>query len=213
MHYGIYQSYGDEPMRILSEDGGIKIKVYGKSNPDTSQHSQVEILPNGINISQVRSFEVKDSHTGAIYFSTNLPKFGLLSGVDRIHVKIAQTHRITSPVNESLDISSDDQISLHGAEGIKIDSKEIIWSASNNILLKSHNGSIILDIRNGISIDTDNIPVVPMHVQNPTEEGQFKICICMPQGKVFKVLIRAGANQRSVSCAHISRTPKNNPCL
>lgn len=200
-------------MKLSSEDGGIKINVYGKSNPNTSQCSQFEILPNGTSVSHVRSFKVKDSRTGATYFSTDLPKFGLLSGIDTVHVKIAQTHRITSPVNESLSINSDERISLHGAEGIKIDSKEIIWSASNDLTFKSHNGSIILDTNNGINIDTDNIPVVPMHVQNPNEEGQFKVCVCMPQGKLFKVLVRAGTNQRSVNCARISRTPENDPCL
>ncbi|KAF7401143.1 hypothetical protein HZH68_006963 [Vespula germanica] len=208
---GICQSYGDEPMEILSENG-IIVDVNGKLNVGT-YHSHFALLPNGTSISQVRSFEIKDFRTGGIYFSTDFPKFGLPSGVDRIDVKITQTHRITSPVNESLGISSDDRISLHGAEGIKMESKDIIWSASNDVLLKSLNGSIIFDAENGVSIDIDNIPVAPLFVQNPTDQEQFKVCICMPQGKLFKVPVRAGANLRSTNCARISRTPENDPCL
>ncbi|XP_047350529.1 uncharacterized protein LOC124949483 [Vespa velutina] len=210
---GVCQSYGDEPMEISSDDGGIRIDVNDKLNPETSQRSQVEILPNGTSISQVRSFEIKDFRTGAIYFTTDYPKFGLPSGVDRIDVKIAQTHRITSPVNESLEINSDDRISLHGAEGIKMESKDIFWNASNDVLLKSLNGSIIFDMKNGVIIDINNIPVVPMFIQNPTDQEQFKVCICMPQGKLFKVPVRAGTNLRSANCARISRTPENDPCL
>ncbi|KAL2712516.1 Beta-sarcoglycan [Vespula squamosa] len=210
---GICQSYGDEPMEITSDEAGITIIVNNKLNSETFQHSYFEILPNGTSISQVRLFEIKDFRTGAIYFSTDFPKFGLPSGVDRIDVKIAQTHRITSPVNESLGISSDDRISLHGAEGIKMESKDIVWSASNDVLLKSLNGSIIFDTKNGISIDIDNIPVAPMFVENPTDQEQYKVCVCMPQGKLFKVPVRAGANLRSANCARISRTPENDPCL
>ncbi|XP_014612054.1 PREDICTED: uncharacterized protein LOC106791144 [Polistes canadensis] len=209
---GVCQSYGDEPMEISTDDGGIRIDVKGRLDQESSR-SRVELLPNGTSISQVKSFEVKDSRTGAIYFTTDFPNFGLPNGVQKIDVKIAQTHRITSPVNESLTIDSNDRISLHGAEGIKMESKEIVWNASNDVFLKSLNGNIIFDTKNGVIIDMDNIPVAPMFVQNPTDQEQFKVCICMPQGKLFKVPVRVGANVRSVNCARISRTPENDPCL
>ncbi|KAK2583859.1 hypothetical protein KPH14_001135 [Odynerus spinipes] len=209
---GVCQSYGDEPMEIEADEGGIKIDVKGRQSHETSR-SRVEVLPNGTSISQVQSFEVKDSRTGVTYFTTDFPNFGLPSGVEKIDVKIAQTHRITSPVNESLAISSDDRISLHGAEGIKLESKDIVWSASSDVLLKSLNGSIIFDTKNGVIIDVDNIPVAPMFLPNPTNQEQFKVCVCMPQGKLFKVPVRAGANVRSTNCARISRTPENDPCL
>ncbi|XP_015178501.1 PREDICTED: uncharacterized protein LOC107067467 isoform X2 [Polistes dominula] len=185
---GVCQSYGDEPMEISTDNGGIRIDVKGKLDHESSR-SRVELLSN------------------------DFPNFGLPNGIQKIDVKIAQTHRITSPVNESLTIDSNDRISLHGAEGIKMESKEIVWNASNDVFLKSLNGNIIFDTKNGVIIDMDNIPIAPMFVQNPTDQEQFKVCICMPQGKLFKVPVRIGANVRSVNCARISRTPENDPCL
>lgn len=131
----------------------------------------------------------------------------------KIDVKIAETHRITSPVNESLTVNSDEQISMRGAEGTTMESKDIVWSADTDILLKSVNGSIVFDGKDGVSIDVENIPVAPIFLQNPSGHEQYKVCVCMPQGKLFRVLVRTGASTRSVNCARISRTPENDRSL
>lgn len=212
MQSGVCQSYGDEPMEISGDEAGVQIGVNNQQSYDET-HAKMMILSNGTTISKIESFEVKDLRTGIIYFTTDFPNFGLPVGVEKIDVKIAETHRITSPVNESLIVNSDDQISMQGAEGASIESKNIIWSADTDISLKSINGSIILDAKDGVSIDTENIPITPLFLQNPSGYEQYKVCICMPQGKLFKVPIHAGANSRSINCAHINRTPENDPCL
>ncbi|XP_017799281.1 PREDICTED: uncharacterized protein LOC108580123 [Habropoda laboriosa] len=209
---GVCQSYGDESMEIAGDEAGVQIDVNSHRLHDETR-AKVMILPNGTTMSKIESFEIKDPKTGTIYFTTDFPNFGLPAGVKKIDVKIAETHRITSPVNESLTVNSDDQISMQGAEGASMESKDIVWSANTDIFLKSINGSIVLDAEDGVSINIKNIPVAPMFLQNPTGHEQYKVCICMPQGKLFKVPVRTGASSRSVNCARISRTPENDPCL
>ncbi|XP_043247839.1 uncharacterized protein LOC122394779 [Colletes gigas] len=208
---GVCQSYGDEPMEISGDEAGVQIDVNGRRSYEETL-AKVTVLPNGTTMSRVESFEIKDPRTGITYFTTNFPNFGLPAGVQKIDVKIAETYRITSPVNESLTVNSDDQISIHGAEGATMESKDIVWSADTDIFLKSANGSIVLDAKDGVSIDVENIPVAPMFLQNPTSHEQYKVCICMPQGKLFKVPVRTGTNSRSINCARVNRTPENDPC-
>ncbi|CAL7937995.1 unnamed protein product [Xylocopa violacea] len=209
---GVCQSYGDESMEISGDEAGVQIDVNDYRLHDETR-AKVTVLSNGTTMSEVESFEVKDLKTGNVFFTTDFPNFGLPAGVERIDVKIAETHRITSPVNESLTINSDDQISMQGAEGTSMESKDIVWSADTDIFLKSVNGSIMLDAKDGVSIDIENIPVTPIFLQNPTGHEQYKVCICMPQGKLFTVPVRTGVSGRSVNCARISRTPENDPCL
>lgn len=201
-------------MEISGNEAGVQIRVnVNNYRTDDETLAKVTILSNGTTMSKVESFEVKDPRTGTIYFTTDFPNFGLPAGVKKIDVKIAETHRITSPVNESLTVNSDDQISMQGAEGASMESKDIVWSADTDIFLRSVNGSIILDAKDGVSIDVENIPVAPLFLQNPSGHEQYKVCICMPQGKLFKVAVRAGVSSRSVNCARINRTPENDPCL
>ncbi|XP_018313525.1 uncharacterized protein Scgbeta isoform X2 [Mycetomoellerius zeteki] len=212
---GICQSYGDEPMEISGDEAGVHVDVKSRGHThEAYPHSKLGVLPNGTTMSQVESFEVKDPRTGTIYFTTDFPNFGLPNGVETIDVRIAETHRITSPVNESLAIKSDNEVSLHGAEGVHIESKDIVWSADLDIFLKSVNGSVVLDAKDGIFIDVEDIPVAPMFLQSPTTSyEQYKVCVCMPQGKLFKIPVRPGASSRMVNCARVVRTPENDPCL
>lgn len=213
---GICQSYGDEPMEISGDEAGVRVDIKSRGRVhEAHPHSKLGVLPNGTTMSQVESFEVKDPRTGAIYFTTDFPNFGLPNGVKTIDVRIAETHRITSPVNMSLEIKSENEVSMHGAEGVRMESKEIVWSADKDVFLKSVNGSVVLDAKDGISIDVENIPVAPMFLQSPaaSHEQQYKVCVCMPQGKLFKVPVRPGTSSRTVNCARVVRTPQNDPCL
>jgi len=201
-------------MEISGDEAGVHVDVKSRGRVhETHPHSKLSVLPNGTSMSQVESFEVKDPRTGTIYFTTDFPNFGLPNGVKTIDVRIAEAHRITSPVNESLEISSETEISLHGAEGVRMESKDIVWSADRDIFLKSVNGSVVLDAKDGVSIDVKDIPVAPMFLPSPTSHEQYKVCVCMPQGKLFKVPVRPGTSSRMVNCARVARTPENDPCL
>lgn len=39
--------------------------------------------------------------------------------------------------------------------------------------------------------------------------GHFKVCVCMPQGKLFRVAV---PNGQKVSCSHVNVTGDLNPC-
>lgn len=128
---------------------------------------------------------------------------------------MVSTNRIASPIDQNLTIRSDTVANLHGTEGTHMDSKEMIWSADQDIYLKSINGSIILSGKEGVFIDVKNIPIAKSHDENGIPyldaKGQFKVCVCMPQGKLFRLPITSGQVNR-VSCSHINITPKYNPC-
>lgn len=209
---GVCQSYGDESMEVSGDDGGVQINVKNRRVLEQTK-ARIEVQPNGTSMSRIESLEIKDPRTGVPYFTTDFPNFGLPAGVEKIDVKIAETHRIASPVNESLTVNSDDQITMQGAEGASMESKDIVWSADTDIFLRSVNGNIVLDGKDGVSIDVENIPVAPTFLQNPLGHEQYKVCVCMPQGKLFRLPVRSGVSVRAVNCAQISRTPENDPCL
>lgn len=195
-------------MEISGDDGGVQINV--KSLHRDQVRSNVKVLPNGTTVSRVDMFEIKDPQSGSAFFSTNFPNFELPSGVERINVEIAETHRVTSPVNESLVFKSDRQVTVHGTEGVRMEAKEILWAAEQDVFLKSDNGSIILSGKEGVLIDLKRIPVVPAGSRSQSGSSQYKVCVCMPQGKLFRVQVPPGNKQ--VNCAHVSMTPQQNPC-
>ncbi|XP_034937841.1 uncharacterized protein Scgbeta isoform X2 [Chelonus insularis] len=206
---GICQGYGDEPAEWTGDDSGIHLTV--KNRRHDHLHSNFLLFPNGTSVSSVESFDVKDPKSGDIIFSTNFPNFGLPSGVGHINIQQAITHRIVSPMNRSLNIESRKQVDLRGAESLKMDSKEIVWVANNDIRVKS-NQSIILQGK-GIFLDMKKIPIVPgifPGVSGKSNQNlQFKICVCMPEGKLFRIQVPSGKIR--VNCAELS-TYSQNPC-
>lgn len=167
----------------------------------------------GTVVSRVNSFEIKETEDSEAFFFTDFPNFGLPNGVGNLDVRIAQTHRVVAPMNESLRIEAN-KTSIHGGEGATLQAKDIIWSANNDILLNSKNGDVILEAKNGVFIDVKGIPVAPEYSPNKASDmkGQYKLCICMPQGKVFKVPIKSGASAR-INCAKIAINVDYDPCL
>jgi beta-sarcoglycan len=143
-------------------------------------------------------------------FSTEFPNFGLPQGVQKIEARITQTHRIAAPKKSDLSITSDDSVYLHGAEGASLDSKEIIWTAKNDIFLRSRNGDIVIDAKD--SINLPQIPIAPaiLPSQPNNLHDQYKICVCMPEGKLFLVPMHKGITK--LNCAKISRSMKSDPC-
>lgn len=196
-------------MELFGDDAGIQTSVKS-GGPHERIKAKMNVLPNGTSFTQVEYFEVKDPETGENYFSTYYPNFGLPSGVERIVVRLAETHRIVSPVNESLSVKSEKDISLHGVEGTRIEGKDIVMMANGNVTLKSINGSVILEGQNGITVDVTNIPIATA-VPNLKSAAQYKVCACMPQGKLFRIPVES--TNRFPNCARISRTLENDPCL
>ncbi|XP_008549435.1 uncharacterized protein LOC103572568 [Microplitis demolitor] len=210
---GVCQGYGDEPMELSGDDSGIHLSV--KNRRHDHSRGNLWILQNGTTVSQIESFEIKDYRTGDAFFSTDFPNFGLPSGVGRINVRVAQTHRIIAPINETLNIDSNREVTMHGAESLVMDSKKIIWMADNQVRLKS-NDTIVLNAAKGVYLDTKKIPIVQGFVSSNSNNdasslSQYKVCVCMPEGKLFRIQVPPG-NLR-VNCARVSMSSDHNPCL
>lgn len=92
-----------------------------------------------------------------------------------------------------------------------MESKELFWSADQDIYLKSINGSVVLSGKEGVYIPVKNLPIaLPLNKTDYQGTGQFKVCVCMPQGKLFRIAV---PNGQKVTCSHINMTGELNPCV
>lgn len=102
------------------------------------------------------------------------------------------------------------QIRLKGNEGLHLDGKKVTWSADQDIYLKTLNGSIILDGGAGIFVEVNTLPLVGS-TDKSQGRGQYKLCVCLPKGQLFRVPVPADNNQRTpinrITCASF-----NSPC-
>lgn len=118
-------------------------------------------------------------------------------------------NRIVSPKNEKLLINYT-TINLKGAEGTRMESREIVWSAGGDIYLKSINGSLVLSGKEGTFVDITAIPIA--HTDERGYAGShYKVCVCMPHGKLFRIPVVKG--NVTVYCNHIKRSEQNNLCM
>lgn len=205
---GKLESFNDSPMEIVGDDGSVTIGILETEReitPVINLGSKLEVIKN------VESFDVKHPVSGKSLFSTDYPNFGLPSGVDKLDVRLVLTKRISSAVDQSLLIKSDSFIKLKGSEGIQIDGKEVKWSADQDIVLKSVNKSIILNGLDGIYMDLRNMQVVSLE-NNMRTYFQYKICVCMPDGKLFRLFVPPGQGS-TISCSNIDQSDFENPCL
>ncbi|GLH03740.1 hypothetical protein R5R35_013191 [Gryllus longicercus] len=207
---GKLEGFDDSPVEITGDNSSVLISLIdkeGRNNP------QISVDVNGTLISGVDSFEVHDPSTGQPVFSTGYPNFGLPRGVAHLNVKIAHTRRISSSVNSSLLFQSDSYARLKGNEGTRMEGREIVWSADQDIFLKSVNGSVVLSGHEGISLDIKSIPIVPGGRRaDSTVTLHYKVCVCMPGGKLFRVPVPLGGNTY-VGCHNVDLSPENNPCM
>ena len=203
---GKLESFNDFPMEVEGDEGNVFISIPENEKEITSTinfDKKQKIIKN------VDSFIVRNPLTGKTIFSTDFPNFGLPKGVGKLDVELVLTKRITSALDKILVIKSDSFVKLKGSEGIHIDGKEVIFSADQDIFLKSVNKSIILDGQNGVIIDVRNLPIASE--KNPRTFTQYKICVCMPEGKLFRLAIPPGQST-VISCNNIATSSFDNPC-
>uniref|UniRef100_A0A0A9WDI9 Beta-sarcoglycan n=2 Tax=Lygus hesperus TaxID=30085 RepID=A0A0A9WDI9_LYGHE len=161
---------------------------------------------NGTHVKGMRSFTVGD------FFAAEKPDFRLLSGARNLQAKHIETGRVSGPMNEKLVMRSDAFTKLKGSEGTRIEGKEILWTADQEVRLKSVNGSIVLNGgKGGISLDVKSIPIVSKGLGGH-QSSQYKVCVCMPQGKLFRVPVSKDYNSQ-MGCYNIDISPEHNPCM
>ena len=93
---------------------------------------------------------------------------------------------------------------------MSLDSKDIIWTATNDIYLNSKNGDIIIDAKDSINLPKIPIASSTLPSQSNEMQEQYKVCICMPDGKIF--LIPTHKGNTKVNCAQVSQSMKSDPC-
>ncbi|KAM3955289.1 sarcoglycan beta [Aphomia sociella] len=204
---GLLESYRDTPMSITSENGSVLFNLQTRlSRSDT----KLTVNTSGVFVRGVSALQLLDPDSGETVFSTGSSHMNLPDGVNNIHAKQLSTKRITSPVDEDLLLRSNTSAHLRGAEGTRMESKELLWKADQDIYLKSINGSVVLSGKEGVFIDVRYLPIaLPINRTDRAATGQFKVCVCMPQGKLFRIPV---PNGQKVSCSHINMTANLNPC-
>lgn len=140
-------------------------------------------------------------------FTTSFPNFGLPEGVKRLNVSTVYTNKVVSPINETLTLKTENYTRLKGNEGTSIAGSKMKWSAEGDIFLRSVNGTVVLNSK-GIYLDVQNLPVV---LSNKFAAHQYKLCICMPSGMIFRVPISTSYNSH-LACSMIDLEGGNHPC-
>uniref|UniRef100_A0A0P4WDF8 Beta-sarcoglycan n=1 Tax=Scylla olivacea TaxID=85551 RepID=A0A0P4WDF8_SCYOL len=202
---GIIYGYSDTEFSINGDDSKVSLSLRTSSKPPV-----IDVGPEKIEIKSVDSFQVIDPGSGTTVFSTDYPNFGLPRGVKNLNVKRSSTARVTSPTFSDLKIESESTIRLRGNEGMTLDGGKLTWSADQDIYMKSLNGSILLDTGKGIMVDVNALPLAGP--PDPGKDrGQYKLCVCLPQGQLFRVPVPVDNNRRSAA-TQIHCASFNNPC-
>lgn len=205
---GKINGFLDRPVDIEGEDNGsLYFNLVGRSGRPMHK---LTMDRNGTTIHNTNIFTIRGANDNRNTLSSRNPHFNLQSNVNKLKVKLIRSNRLVSLNNSSMEIKSDSSINLRGTEGTRMESSQVVWSADQDIILKSVNGSIVLNGLKGVSIDTKNIPI-SNYADSNTIVTQFKLCVCVPQGKLFKLPVLQG--QSKVSCSHIKLTSNFNPCI
>uniref|UniRef100_A0A1I8PF88 Beta-sarcoglycan n=1 Tax=Stomoxys calcitrans TaxID=35570 RepID=A0A1I8PF88_STOCA len=206
---GQFEGFVDDPFKIEGENAPVYVRLHHRNS-----HSANRLIVdnNGIQFRGVNNFELKDPTTGETIFTTHRPHYTIPNGANVLISKANSASRIVSPGDKYLDISSlDNRISVRGSEGIVADSADVHVKAELNILINSTQGATYLEGGStGIFLDMSKIPIVNTQLGLRTGNVQYKICVCMPQGIVFRIEIPQEHNGSKVSCAHFN--PKHDPC-
>lgn len=198
---GILEGFSDVPMSIEGDAGPVQMTlVYNRVG---HVHNKLTIGLNETHFRNVNHFEIRHPVTREVLFNTARPVFNIVAeSAATLRANSVAASRIASPVGENLQLQTRGKLVVSGAEGIGFSGKEQIWSADQNIFLKTVNGTI------GLSSKALYLTRAPIAAQLEhgirSGELQFKLCICMPQGRLFRVALPRGIQGSKVTCSHIS---------
>lgn len=196
---GKIEGFLDIPIEISSDKAPLMMNMI---KPNGHLHNRLTMSKNGTQFNNVNQFDLHDPATGEILFTTHKPTFNIESGAENLIGKVVSASRVTASIADDLTFNQTNhnksKISIRGSEGVLLNSKEILLDGEN-IHMKTHNGSIYFTNNHGIVLDVKRIPVVQEKSGLRMEEKQYKICVCMPEGRLFRVPIsQKHNNQRDV---------------
>lgn len=178
-------------------------------------HNKLLMSKNGTHFGGINEFEVKNPSTNEVIFTTHKPTYNLPSGGNNLVAKAISASAIKSAINEDLVLNTThhkkvtNKISIRGSEGVKMNGEEIILEAES-IFLTAHNGTIYMSSERGIHLDIKRIPIIQERSGLKMEEKQYKICVCMPEGRLFRVSLPQKNIIRDV-CSYANM--KYDPCI
>lgn len=155
-------------------------------------HNKLLMSKNGTHFGEINEFEVKSPTTNEVIFTTHKPTYNLPAGASNLITKAISASAIKSPIADDLVLNathhkkSTNKISIRGSEGVKLNGEELILDGEN-IFFTAHNGTIYMSSEHGIQLDVRHIPIIQERSGLRMEEKQFKICVCMPEGRLFRV--------------------------
>ncbi|XP_077558669.1 sarcoglycan beta isoform X3 [Haemaphysalis longicornis] len=218
-HQGVIGGFKDTDLHITGESQPVVVRTTrdrpasaraaaheAAASPPSRGGPSLEVGPDWTVVSNVKEFRVRSPTTGRTIFSTEYQGFQLPRGIPNLSVKEAHVSRLTSAKRDPLIISSPYQILLKGNGGLDMEGHNITWSAGHNIFLRSVNQSLTLDGSNGIRILASGLP----RSENPSSDASYwyKLCICMPSGRVFRVPVR----EQGFGCGDVRFPESVNPC-
>ncbi|RZF45830.1 hypothetical protein LSTR_LSTR013725 [Laodelphax striatellus] len=225
---GLLESFSGDPLKITGDQAPVFVELRGgaKGGP----RRVLVVRQNETRLQGVQSFSVYDAAQSAAagqhskpIFSTHYPNFGLPRGVRNIDVKLVETDRVRSPRDEGLKVRGEgggglaggvsfathaQRVRLLGLEGTRIDGgMEMQWSADQTVHLHSWNGSVVLKAsgqQGGVRLDVKSMPIVGTGRRSGLPlVAHYKVCVCMPQGRLFRVPVFAGAISSSTACSYM----------
>ena len=103
------------------------------------------------------------------------------------------------------------QIRLKGNEGLSFKGSKMTWSADQDIHIKAINGSVVLNGKSGIFVEVNTLPLADS-LDKDKGRGQYKLCVCWPNGRLYRIPVPADNNIRppnkQLNCASFT-----NPCV
>ncbi|XP_023173944.1 uncharacterized protein LOC111601541 isoform X1 [Drosophila hydei] len=198
--------FSDVPVSITSDGdySGVHLRVFRNVNGASALYERdLVVLDKGGIAIEANMFEIKDPSDQATLFTTHRPQYNIPDGVEGdLQTKVASASRVSSPIDVPLIMDSDGHIAIKGSEGVFLDGATIEVQVEHHVLLNSTQGATVLEAGKGIFLDMDRIPVVSSELGLRTGSVQYKICVCMPIGILFRIAIPRVHNGPKISCAH-----------
>lgn len=209
---GSIEGFYNNPLSITGEKAAVVVNMM---KPNGHLHDRLVMDKNGTQFLGLSQFELHDKVVPEKrIFSAHKPIFNVNAGIDNLASKSISSSRITASIVDELVLnqtsSNKSRISVRGSEGVHLKSKEILMDAEN-VHLKTHNGSIFFTTSNGVFLDVKRVPIVQERGGIRMEEKQYKICVCMPEGRLFRVAISQKHNNLRDVCN--TAYMEINPCI
>lgn len=209
-------------MRITIHSGNTELKgersdlsVNLVKTTNGHVHNKMLMSKNGTQFNGISEFDLRDPSTNEVIFTTHRPTYNMPAGASNLMAKAISASSIRAAINEDLILNTTqhkkqtNKISIRGSEGVQMNGEELVLDA-DNVQLTTHNGSIVFSNNKGIYLNMKRIPVVPERTGIKIDEKQYKICVCMPEGRIFRVAMPTKNTVKDV-CSYLNF--QTDPCI